>query len=82
MTKKTGINLSLNFLILPPVEITWILRIPQMSGDIFTINGAEHFVVAVDVLAGAPTREKNAVNEGSGRPVRRKLALIKGGGAA
>ncbi len=53
-----------------------------MSGDIFTINGAEHFVVAVDVLADAPTREKNAVNEGSGRPVRRTLALIKGGGAA
>lgn len=80
--KKNWYHLKFKLLILPPVEITWIVRIPQMSGDIFTINGAEHFVVAVDVLAGAPTREKNAVNEGSGRPVRRNLALIKGGGAA
>ncbi|MBN2106626.1 MAG: hypothetical protein JW832_04310 [Deltaproteobacteria bacterium] len=80
--KKNWYQLKFKLLILPPVEITWILRLPQMSGDIFTINGAEHFVVAVDVLADAPAREKNAVNEGSGRPVRRTLALIKGGGAA
>jgi len=79
--KKNWYQLKFKLLILPPVEITWILRIPQMSGDIFTINGSEHFVVAVDVLADAPTRERNAVNEGSGRPVRRTLALIKGGGA-
>jgi hypothetical protein len=79
--KKNWYQLKFKLLILPPVEITWIVRIPQMSGDIFTIKGAEHFVVAVDVLASAPTREKNAVNEGSGRPLRRILSLVKGGGA-
>jgi hypothetical protein len=81
-SKKNWYQLKFKLLILPPVEITWILRIPQTCGDIFTINGEEHFVVAVDVLAGAPVREKNAVNEGSGRPLRRTLSLVKGGGSA
>jgi len=79
--KKNWYQVKFKLLILPPVEITWILRIPQMSGDMFTINGAEHFLVAVDVLADAPSREENAVNEGSGRPARRTLSLVKGGAA-
>jgi hypothetical protein len=79
--KKNWYQVKFKLLILPPVEVTWILRVPQMSGDIFTINGEEHFMVAVDILAAAPTREKNAVNESSGRSARRTLSLVKGGAA-
>ncbi len=77
--KKNWFHLKFKLLILPPVEITWILRAPQMSGDIFTINNEPHFLVAVDVLAAAPLSKDNAVNESSGRPVRRTLSLVKGG---
>ena len=78
--KKNWYQIKLKLLILPPVEITWILRTPQMSGDLFTINGEPYFVVAVDVLAAAPSREDNAVNESSGRHARRTLSLVKCGG--
>ena len=77
--KKNWYQLRFKLLILPPVEITWILRAPQMSGDMFTINNEPHFLVAVDVLAAAPLSKDNAVNESSGRPVRRTLSLVKGG---
>lgn len=78
--KKNWYQIKLKLLILPPVEITWILRTPQMSGDLFTINGEPHFLVAVDVIAGAPSHADNAVNESSGRHVRRTLSLVKCGG--
>jgi hypothetical protein len=46
--KKNWWDVTFKLLIIPPVDITWILRIPQMNGEIFTINGEEHFMLAVD----------------------------------
>jgi len=46
--KKDWYNIEFSLLMLPPVELTWTLRQPQMSGEIFTIDGDEHFMVAVD----------------------------------
>jgi len=46
--KRNWFYFSFKLLIIPPVDMTWILRIPQMTGEIFTINGEQHFVVAVD----------------------------------
>jgi len=34
---------------IPPVNLTWILRTPQMCGEIFTMNGEEHFMIAVEM---------------------------------
>lgn len=48
--KKDWYNLNFKLLVMPPADMTWILRIPQMTGEIFTINEAEHFIIAVDML--------------------------------
>lgn len=45
--KKNWYSVRFTMLVLPPVERTWKLRQPQMCGEIFTINGEEHFMAAV-----------------------------------
>ena len=55
--KKNWYNFSFKLLLIPPVDITWILRIPQMTGDIFTINEEEHFVTAIDLCRSEHVRE-------------------------
>ena len=52
--KKKWFNVRFAMLVLPPVELTWTLRLPQMCGEIFTINNDEHFMAAVD-LESEPT---------------------------
>ena len=43
-------HLSLTFLTVPPQEVTWTLRTPQMTGmEIFTMGGEERFVKAVNM---------------------------------
>ncbi len=44
--KKNWYEVSLTALVLPPVEFTWKLRYPQMCGELFTINGADHCMAA------------------------------------
>lgn len=46
--KKNWYNVTFSLLVMPPLELTWTLRQEQMSGEIFTINGEEHFMVAVN----------------------------------
>jgi hypothetical protein len=46
--KKNWWDVTFKLLVIPPVDITWILRTPQMNGEIFTINGEEHFMLSVD----------------------------------
>ncbi len=44
-------HLGLTFLTVPPQEVTWTLRTPQMTGmEIFTMGGEERFVKAVQVV--------------------------------
>ena len=45
--KKNWYIVRFTLLVLPPVECSWKLRLPQMCGEIFTINGDEHFMAAV-----------------------------------
>ncbi len=45
--KKDWYAVCYTALVLPPVNVTWKLRGPQMCGEIFTINGEEHFMQAV-----------------------------------
>ena len=47
--KKDWYNLNFKLLVIPPADLTWIFRFSQMAGEIFTINEAEHFVIAVDM---------------------------------
>lgn len=49
--KRDWFDFSFKLLLVPPVDVTWALRIPQMTGEIFTLNGEEHFVIAVDAAA-------------------------------
>jgi hypothetical protein len=49
--KRDWFDFSFKLLLVPPVDVTWVLRIPQMTGEIFTMNGKEHFIVAVDAAA-------------------------------
>ena len=46
-SKKNWYSVRFTMLVLPPVELTWKLRQPQMCGEIFTINAEEHFMAAV-----------------------------------
>jgi len=45
--KKNWYSVHFTILAMPPVELTWKLRQPQMCGEIFTINGEEYFMAAV-----------------------------------
>ncbi len=46
--KKNWFNLNFKLLVIPPVDVTWILRTPQMNGEIFTMDEEEHFVIALN----------------------------------
>lgn len=54
--KKNWYIIRFTMLVLPPVEISWKLRQPQMCGEIFTINGEEHFMAALS-LESEPVSE-------------------------
>ena len=68
--KKAWYNLTFTLLTVPPLKVTWTLRIPQMCGEIFTINEQEHFVIAVDI--NSMKEEDNAK-----KPRKRSFTLIK-----
>ena len=43
-------HISLTLLSIPPQEIIWTLRTPQLTGmEVFTMGGEERFVKAVDI---------------------------------
>ena len=68
--KKNWYNLTFTLLTVPPLKVTWTLRIPQMCGEIFTINDQEHCVIAVDINS---MKEEEKVE----KPQKRSLTLIK-----
>ena len=47
--KREWWDVQFKLLVIPPVNLTWILRTPQMSGEIFTMNSEEHFMIAVEM---------------------------------
>jgi len=67
--KKNWWDVKFKLLVIPPADITWILRTPQMNGEIFTIGGEEHFMISVDT-GQHPLPEKKT----GPRP---KLSIVK-----
>jgi len=60
--KKNWYLVRFTLLVLPPVELTWTLREPQMCGEVFTINGEEHFMAAIELdskSADNPPSDRN-----------------------
>jgi hypothetical protein len=56
-------QVTMQLLAIPPRQITWILRTPQMTGgEIFTMNNEKRFVKAVMLRenAGPPRQKKEA----------------------
>jgi len=49
--KKDWYAVRFTALLLPPVDLIWKLRLPQMCGEIFTMNGEEYFMTAVALQA-------------------------------
>jgi len=49
--KKNWYAVRFTALLLPPVDLTWKLRLPQMCGEMFTMNGEDYFMTAVELEA-------------------------------
>ncbi len=46
--KKGWRDISFKLLVMPPIDVTWTLRTSQMTGEIFTMDSEEQFVIAID----------------------------------
>jgi len=77
--KKNWYEMKFKLLILPPLELSWKLRIPQMSGELFTINSEQHFVLPIDMRGAAAPDGINEIQEEPAKNARGKFALVKGG---
>lgn len=54
--KEEWWHVELSVLAIPPQNMTWTLRTPQMTGmEIFTMGGEERFFKAVDLGKSAPS---------------------------
>lgn len=52
-------NIDLNVLAIPPQNMTWTLRTPQMTGmEVFTMGGEERFVKALNFTKTQPDNSK------------------------
>ena len=67
--KREWWDVHFKLLVIPPVELTWILRTPQMCGEIFTMNGEEQFMIAVEMDIPEKVQKKTG-----GRPA---LSIVK-----
>jgi hypothetical protein len=47
--KREWWDVQFKLLVIPPVNLNWILRTTQMCGEIFTMNGEDHFMIAVEM---------------------------------
>ena len=74
--KKGWWDVSFKLLVMPPIDVTWTLREPQMTGEIFTMDNEEQFVIAMDTQRTKKrTRKKKPPKE---KPIKKgKLTLIK-----
>lgn len=71
--KKGWYDLSFTLLVLPPVHLCWTLRIPQMCGELFTIDNEQHFVIAIDTSRPTPA----GGGDETGRDTVPRLSLVK-----
>ena len=74
--KKGWWDISFKLLVMPPIDVTWTLRTPQMTGEIFTMDNEEQFVLAIDTKQTKKRSQKKrtAVK----KPIKKgKLTLVK-----
>ena len=67
--KREWWDIRFKLLVIPPADLTWILRTPQMCGEIFTMNGEEQFMIAVEMDIPEKVQQKPG-----GRPA---LSIVK-----
>lgn len=69
-------HVSLTLLSIPPQEMTWTLRTPQLTGmEVFTMGGEERFVKAVDL--GAISRESAKKRPAPAPPEDKQRSFLK-----
>ena len=68
--KKDWWDVSFKLLVMPPIDVTWTLRTSQMTGEIFTIDSEEQFVIAIDTQRKKRTPKKKPIKK-------EKLTLVK-----
>ena len=74
--KKGWWDVSFKLLVMPPIDVTWTLRTPQMTGEIFTMDNEEQFVIAIDTKRTKKRSQKKRPPKE--KPIKKgKLTLIK-----
>ena len=74
--KKGWWDISFKLLVMPPIDVTWTLRTSQMTGEIFTMDNEEQFVIAVDTQRTKKRSPKKRIPKI--KPIKKgKLTLIK-----
>lgn len=69
-------HVGLTLLSIPPQEMTWTLRTPQLTGmEVFTMGGEERFVKAVDL--GAISRESAEERPAPAPPEDKQRSFLK-----
>lgn len=67
-------HVSMQILSLPPQKATWILRTEQMTGlEIFTMDGKERFMKAVDFSKNTPPPEQKKQKKDNHKPALRRV---------
>lgn len=72
-------HMGLTFLTVPPQEVTWTLRTPQMTGmEVFTMGGEERFVKAVNMAPSLKQVEDDVPSpEGPGKAKEKPAPFLK-----
>lgn len=66
-------QVTMQILTVPPHQVVWVLRTPQMTGmEIFTMGGEQRFVKAIDV-SGSPVDRMRSDKRKTGRPALRRV---------
>lgn len=74
--KKGWWDVSFKLLVMPPIDVTWTLRTSQMTGEIFTMDSEEQFVIAIDTQRTKKYAQK--IRTSKEKPIKKgKLTLIK-----
>ena len=74
--KKGWWDVSFKLLVMPPIDVSWTLRTPQMTGEIFTMDNEEQFIIAIDTKRVQKRSQKKRT--ATKKPIKKgKLTLVK-----
>ncbi len=74
-SKKNWYQFHFTLFSLPPVSVSWILRVPQFTGEIFSMNEEDHFVIAVDL--NVPDKDSPQTKDPKKTSKKQGLRLVK-----